>query len=132
MRNTIFMAAMLLLLGVAAAKGGEQFLRSGSTDAKGHEMRVEIDSIVCRPDLSRVYCRAIGRPNTSQRIDSVSLNGTIRATDIDPIYFERAFQWEEEGVQPLEIDFPPLKKAPGAFYLNFSTPYGAIKASFKK
>lgn len=128
MRNTLFFAALLLLLCTAITKG--QVFNSTETSRKKHEMRIEIDSISCRNDLSRVYCRAIGHPNTSNRVDGVKLNGKIDATDIDPIYFKQAFQWEEDGVQPLEIDFPALKHAPSTFYLEFQTPYGIVRGAY--
>ncbi len=126
MRNTIFLAALLVLLGVAVGKS--QFVKP--SEAPKHEMKITIDSIVCRPDLSRVYCKALGRPNTSNRIDAVNLNGKIAATDIDPIYFKQAFQWEEEGVISLEIDFPALKRKPSMFYLEFQTPYGTVRGAY--
>lgn len=128
MRNTIFLTALLLLLGAAVAQG--QFRKTA--EKVKHEMTVEIDSICCREDLSRVYCKAIGRPNTSDRIDSVKLNGKIAATDIDPIYFERAFQWEEDGIITLEIDFPALKSKPSKFYLEFQTPYGIVRGAYSE
>lgn len=130
MRNAIFITAMLLLLGIAVAKGTGRVFRSQTAEKPKHELRIEIDSICCREDLSRVYCRAIGLPNTSDRIDAVSLNGKINATDIDPIDFQRSFQWEEDGVLTLEIDFPALKRKPGNFYLEFQTPYGVVRGAY--
>lgn len=129
MRNAIFLTSLLLLIGIAVAKGTGQVFKPQAQQAK-HELRIEIDSINCRADLSRVYCRAIGLPNTSDRIDAVKLDGKIDATDIDPIDFQRAFQWEEDGVQPLEIDFPALKRKPTQFYLEFLTPYGVVRGVY--
>lgn len=126
MRNVLFLVATVILLGVAVAKS--QFVKP--SEAPKHELKIEIDSIQCRQDLSRVYCKAIGRPNTSNRIDAVSLNGKIAAKDIDPIYFRQAFQWEEDGVIALEIDFPALKRRPSAFYLEFQTPYGSVRGAY--
>ena len=126
MRNRIFIAALLMLFGVAVAQNNFGFRRK----AQEHSMTVQIDSIMCRDDLSRVYCRALGRPHTSNRIDGVLLNGKIAATDIDPIYFERAFQFEDEGEITLEIDFPALKNKPKSFTLDFQTPYGIVHATF--
>lgn len=120
MRNTIFLLTQLFLLGVAVAKGGGQYALKPR-----HELRVEVDSVAFRPDVTRVYCRAMGRPNTSMRIDSVSVANArkpLMADDVDPIEFGRAFQWEEEGILPLEIDFAPLKR--GKLVLKFFTPYG--------
>lgn len=130
MRKFIFAIAAMLLLGLALTVGGRAAL-SGATPER--RLEVVIDSIVCRSDLSRVYCRALGHPNTSHRIDAVNLNlpgQALGATDIDPIYFERAFQWEEDGIIPLEIDFGPMESAPSHFTLDFFTPYGTIKAAY--
>lgn len=90
-----------------------------------------IDSIERRDDLTRVYVRYIGRPHTSDRIDSVTLSvGRIRynGEDIDGVDFKRYFQWEDEGVIPLEIDFGPMSKGyplTGAT-LTFDTVHGSL------
>lgn len=127
MRNLIFFAATLLLVGVAVAQSN---FGLQPRKAQQHQMSIQIDSICCREDLSRVYCKALGRPHTSNRIDGVLLNGKIVATDIDPIYFERAFQFEDEGEISLEIDFPALKTKPQTFFLDFKTPYGNVRGTF--
>lgn len=65
-------------------------------------------------DLIRVGGDLIGRPHTSARIDSVTLttdDARIKANDIDGVDFERYFQWEDEGIIPVEIDFPGYQKA---------------------
>ncbi|MDE6033025.1 MAG: hypothetical protein K2G15_03560 [Muribaculaceae bacterium] len=126
MRNGIFFAALLMLFGVAIAQNNLDVRRK----AQDHQMSIHIDSIMCREDVSRVYCKALGRPHTSNRIDGVMLDGKIAATDIDPIYFERAFQFEDEGVILLEVDFPALKSKPASFSLDFKTPYGTVRGTF--
>lgn len=73
-----------------------------------------VDSIDFRKDLTRVYGRLSGRPHTSCRIDAATLStpsGDLLANDIDGIDFERYFQWEDDGVILLEIDFAPAKEA---------------------
>lgn len=125
MRNAIFLTALLLLVATAVAKGGQQFFQP-----QKRPMTVWVDSIDYRPSLTRVYCRALGRPNTSGRIDSVTVANTrasIQANDIDPIEFGRSFQWEEDGVLPLEIDFPPLNPQTKPV-LRVHTPYGSVIA----
>lgn len=70
------------------------------------------DSIDFRSDLTRVYGRMSGRPHTSGRIDfmsAVSGGKEMMATDIDGVDFKRYFQWEDDGIIPIEIDFPPMK-----------------------
>lgn len=126
MRNGIFFVALLLLFGVAVAQSN----RGLQSKARDHYMTIQIDSISCREDLSRVYCKALGRPHTSNRIDGVKLDGKIAATDIDPIYFERAFQFEDEGEILLEVDFPALKSKPASFYMEFQTPYGIVRGTY--
>lgn len=82
--------------------------------AANRDMAVEVDSVLFRQDVTRVYCRILGRPHTSQRIDGTSLvvNGTeLKGIDIDGVDFERYFQWEDEGVIPLELDFDPTRRA---------------------
>ncbi|MDE7125720.1 MAG: hypothetical protein K2O12_04485 [Muribaculaceae bacterium] len=93
---------------------------------------MEIDSVECRDDLTRVYCRIIGTPHTADRVDAVTLlteKSTYEAVDIDGVDFKRYFQWEDEGYVPLEIDFPVLMQKNGCISLVFKTVYGDIKAS---
>ena len=70
------------------------------------------DSIDFRSDLARLYGQLQGRPHTSDRIDRiyVSVNGVEKdASDIDGVDFKRWFQWEDDGLIPVEIDLPPMK-----------------------
>ena len=132
MRNSIFLLALLCLIGVAVAEGA----RSGAIPGMGNnrQMTAVVDSIMYRKDVTRVYCRVLGRPNTSHRINAVTMKSgsqAFAATDIDPIYFERSFQWEEDGQIPLEIDFPAMKTKLNEFQLVFDTPYGAVTSQSK-
>jgi len=113
---------------IRASAGAE----SGSIYGRRKAAVVEIDSVERREDLTRVYCRMIGMPHTSDRVDAVQLVvGTqmLQACDIDGIDFRRYFQWEDEGVIALEIDFPPLPVSQGAVGLLFDTVHGEIKTS---
>lgn len=52
-------------------------------------------------------------PSTSSRLDSaVIINGNVKkkAIDVDGVDFQRYFQWEENGVVYIELDFPFQKK----------------------
>lgn len=65
---------------------------------------------VAKPDdhIIRVKGSLIGDPHTSNRINSARLlvgHQSYAATDIDGVDFERYFQWEDDGIIPLEIDF---------------------------
>lgn len=96
---------------------------------------VEIDSVEWRSDLTRVYCRIVGMPHTSDRIDGVTLvsgKRTFRANDIDGVDFRRYFQWEEEGSINLEIDFPAVPTPHEYISITVNTIHGDIKASYGK
>lgn len=75
------------------------------------------DSVDFRPDLTRVYGRLSGRPHTSNRIDFIYVrpaSGTqAESTDIDGVDMKRWFQWEDDGIIPVEIDFPAMSPQSG-------------------
>lgn len=84
---------------------------------------VKIDSVDYRATLTRVYARIVGRPHTSMRIDSIT-----GAKDIDGIDFKRWFQFEEEGIVSIEIDFDSKNYRKG-FIFNIVSSKGEIKCS---
>lgn len=135
MRKLLFIMALVGLLGAAVAEG--RFMHSSETSSAGQTRRdltVVVDSVMWRSDVTRVYCRALGQPHTSHRIDSVamllpSVVAPVMAADIDPIYFRRGFQWEDDGVILLEIDFKAMNPA-RRFTLSFATPYGEYSAEY--
>ena len=91
-------------------------------------LSIVVDSIDYRSDLTRVYCNAVGRPHTSNRIDAMKMilkDGSYVANDIDGVDFKRYFQWEDEGSIPLEIDFPPMR-------LEIVSPHGTGVILIKK
>lgn len=77
--------------------------------------------------VTRMTVRLTSLPNTSSRVDSVTLvapgGKRFRATDIDGIDFQRYFQWEEEGKVTVDVDFPRQKKLKGGKVI-FHTVYG--------
>ena len=94
------------------------------------DLRIEVDSVDFRNDVTRVYCRLLGRPHTAQRIDYVSMRTpgvVLAAKEIDGVDFERYFQWEDEGVIPVEIDFAPSSSA-NTIELEMLTVYGSVKS----
>lgn len=125
-------SAILLTLAIAASAHAEtvrDFV--SSPDPK---LVVTVDSVDYRADLTRVYGKISGRPHTSGRIDDVTLtagDAVLPATDIDGVDFGRYFQWEESGVLPLELDFPPVKDHSGGI-LTIATPRGSATTHFKK
>lgn len=84
-----------------------------------------VDSVDYRTDLTRVYGQLMGQPHTSGRIDAVEIESGGRkfvADDIDGVDFKRYYQYEDEGVIPLEIDFPAMKPFEGAVMI-FTSPH---------
>lgn len=121
-------AAILSLILSAAVISFAQALPRQSV---GRPLSVKVDSISLRPDLARVYGKLIGTPHTSDRVDSAVIESgkkRYKATDIDGIDFKRYFQWEDEGVILVEIDFPPMKKADG--WLVLKTIRGDVSTRF--
>ncbi len=126
----MFILALTSVFPVRAQISENARSESGSVYGRRQVAVVEIDSVERREDLTRVYCRIIGMPHTSDRVDAVQLVvGTrkFQAYDIDGIDFRRYFQWEDEGVIALEIDFPPLSISKGSVGLLFDTVHGEIK-----
>jgi len=94
--------------------------------ARGAHIVLSVDSIDYRSDLTRVYGKLIGKPHTSQRVDSISMTvaGTrYSASDIDGVDFRRWFQWEETGNIAVEIDFEAMTPI-GRGELNVATARG--------
>ncbi len=128
------MLMMAALAGVAAGcvaagpAGMVRRLSAGTADAKVG-MTLSVDSIDCRQDLTRMYARLWGNPNTAHRIDSLQLSAgpvLLEATDIDGVDMERWFQWEEDGVIAIEIDFGPVRELPRKMTLRAVTPKGPV------
>lgn len=89
------------------------------------EKVMQIDSIDYRSDLTRVYGKLIGTPHTSNCITEIS-----GATDIDGVDFKRWYQFEDDGIIDIEIDFPPMP-ANAPFVINAVTKRGNWKISIK-
>lgn len=75
--------------------------------------------------ISRLSGRLISMPHTSERIDSIVLQSRdgslLTAEDIDGVDFGRYFQWEDEGIIDLEIDFHSVSVEPGDTLLFYMT-----------
>ena len=140
MKPLLIAAATLLTVAGAVAESPSasierRFTSVADTHAPG--VTLMVDSIDYRTDLTRVYGRIIGRPNTAQRIDTLTLSlpkwvKPMVADDIDGIDFRRWFQWEETGEIPLEIDFGPMKSHPATMLLRAVTPKGAVVWTVKR
>lgn len=98
--------------------------------------KVVLGKVNYKEDVTRVELSILGMPHTSCRIDSVSLTlpsgKEIKATDIDPIDFERYFQWEDEGNIDLEIDFPAGTRLKKGSVMKFATSKGEVTYTIKK
>ncbi len=121
-------AAAAALILVAAAGHGRVYRDYVTAPAGPSEpVTFTVDSIDFRSDLTRVYGKVTGLPHTSNRIDGATLvtpAGACQATDIDGIDFRRYFQWEDDGVILVEIDFPRAKDASA---IGFVTVRGEAK-----
>lgn len=128
MKALKFAAALLLCAGPAIFTPAPSVAQVNQLDA---EFNVIPDKSVLVDSGIRISVCLVGIPNTSQRIDSVDLQvGTqkYQAFDIDGVDFGRAFQFEDTGVQVLELDFPFKGKLPKGSTLIFHTPKGDVKA----
>lgn len=108
-RATIFILAILILI-IAVSVANARVERNYKNTASEH-INLVIDSIDFRTDLTRMYARLIGRPHTSQKIERIEMRapaGDFEAMDIDGVDFNRWFQWEDDGVIAVEIDFKAM------------------------
>lgn len=119
-----------ILVALAASLPVSGRVVSGYRSTPTGALAVSVDSIDFRNDLTRLYGKLKGRPHTSHRIDGAALDSRP-ATDIDGVDFRRYFQWEDDGVIAVEIDFPPTKAA-ATMTLTLSTVRGPAKTEIRK
>ena len=77
--------------------------------------------------VTRISISIEGIPHTSNRIDAAELRHagkTFSAVDIDGIDFERYFQFEDEGIIEIEMDFPKIKNMSPEDKITFKTVHG--------
>ena len=87
--------------------------------------KITVDIIDYRTDLTRFYGKVQGTPHTALLFDEVT-----GSTDIEGVDIERWFQFEDNGMINLEIDFLPLTKP--AFDFEIITPRGNIQCKVIK
>lgn len=122
------MSLLLAPLGVMTLGTQDVCAQVNQLDA---EINIIPDKNVKTDDGIRITLCLVGIPHTSQRIDSIDLvvgDKVIAATDIDGVDFERYFQFEDEGVQTIEVDFPFKGTLPKNATLIFHTVKGDIEA----
>lgn len=122
--------AAVAVVAMCAAAFAQQTLKKET-----HPVTVDVTGINNHNSdgVTRVLVRLTSMPNTSSRVDSVSLITTdgkrFLATDIDGVDFKRYFQWEENGQINVEVDFPHQKKNRCA-KIVFHTVYGDFAGKF--
>ena len=97
-----------LVIAVFAAQARTE--RNYRLSAAQH-LTLTIDSISYRTGLTRVYGKFVGTPHTSQKLHGITIElkgKSYEANDIDGVDFDRWFQWEDDGIIPVEIDFPRM------------------------
>ena len=87
--------------------------------------KITVDSIDYRTDLTRFYGKVHGTPHTALRFDEVT-----GSTDIEGVDIERWFQFEDNGMINLEIDFMPFTTP--SFDFEIITPRGNIQCKVIK
>lgn len=102
-----------------------------------HKFEIKVTGVnnTNRDGTTRIRCDVLGYPHTSQRIDKVLLKHkgkTNEAIDIDGVDFNRYFQWEDDGVITMEIDFPRQKFLEPSDSLIFQTLNGPIGTTLGK
>ncbi len=94
-----------------------------------------VESVDYRTDLTRISGKLKGIPHTSERIDNLVLiapsGKQYQMTDIDGVDLKRWFQWEDNGLIDVEIDFPVIKEA-SSFILKSSGPKGVSHTKINK
>jgi len=123
------LAAILMLTGGAAVVSPAPV--AAQVNQLDAEFNVIPDKVTPTDTGVRIAVCLVGIPTTSQRIDSVDLtvgSKVVKAVDIDGVEFERAFQFEDTGVQVIELDFPFKGQLPKTATLTFHTANGDVVA----
>ncbi|MDE6528109.1 MAG: hypothetical protein K2L78_03575 [Muribaculaceae bacterium] len=124
--KAIKLATILLAAAPAPFMASEATAQVNQLDA---EINIIPDKTIKTDNGVRISLCLVGIPHTSQRIDGVDLvigQKLVKAVDIDGIDFERYFQFEDSGVQTIEVDFPFSGTIPKTAKLVFHTVNGDI------
>ncbi|MBD5214312.1 MAG: hypothetical protein HDS75_05775 [Bacteroidales bacterium] len=122
------------LLSLAVISGVGQAFRAGSNSRK-HPLVLKVTEINNNnsDEVSRMSVSLLGVPHTSARIDSAQIHrgdgDIMRASDIDGVDFQRYFQWEDDGIINVEVDFPLNKNYGSADTLIVYTVYGPYRTN---
>ena len=102
---------------------------------KKHPLHLQLKTInnTNSDGVSRLELDIIGVSYTSSRIDSAKIftsDGSVYlASDIDGVDFHRYFQWEDNGIIPVEIDFPRNENYNKTDTLVVYTVYGEYRTT---
>ena len=131
-RGVIFIFAILFLV-IAVSVANARVEKNYKNTAADH-VNLIIDSIDFREDLTRLYGRMIGVPHTSQKINRMEMkvgSSVFNAEDIDGVDFVRWFQWEDDGVISIEVDFKAMQPVKSGT-LIIETARGVDSSRFSK
>ena len=127
--------AALLMLPATFAAVDTPFAATAQVNQLDADINIIPDKTVKTDEGIRISLCIVGIPHTSQRIDGIDLvmgPKLVKATDIDGIDFESYFQFEDEGVQVIEVDFPFKGTLPKNAKLIFHTAKGDIESPAKQ
>lgn len=103
-------------------------------DAPSHTMTPKVTGVDNNngSGVTRISFDLVSIPHTSSRIDSVSAvfdGHRILAEDIDGVDFKCYFQWEDDGVIPVEVDFKRQQHFLPTDSVTFHTVHGNYSVS---
>lgn len=130
MKKNLLITMCVAILGCTGAHMNARVVKSYYFNGRNSSgvMEFVVDSVDFRKDLTRVYGKLKGAPHTSHRIDNMNMrlmDGTVMpCADIDGVDMQRWFQWEDDGLIPVEIDFGTITKIPDTFIIVTSGPKG--------
>lgn len=128
--RSIFATLMLATVSAVAMPGNGLMAQTvKQTKKEAPDMNVIPDKTIKTDDGIRITVCLVGLPHTSQRIDGVDLlmgSKLVKANDIDGVDFERYFQFEDEGIKMIDIDFPFKGTLPKTAKMVFHTVKGDI------
>lgn len=123
---------LLLSLGSAWLQAAEHTWIAPAWTARNTPV-VTVDSILLRDTLSRLYITLKQSPHTTLTLhddwviqDSLG-NFTARIKDVDGVDFNRIFQFDDDSIVSVEMDFPPLPASWNEFDLIGNKPSGEIR-----
>ncbi len=123
---------LLLSLGPAWLQAAERTLIAPAWTAR-NTPAITVDSILLRDTLSRLYITLKQPPHTTLTLhddwvmqDSLG-SFTARVKDMDGADFNRIFQFDDDSIVSVEMDFPPLPASWNEFDLIGNKPSGEIR-----